>query len=42
MQVAFHGTEHRGHATVGLTQLGISHGPQDFLDQFRPEALSAS
>jgi len=35
MQIAFHGTEHRGHATVAMTQLGIKHGPQDFLDQFR-------
>jgi uncharacterized damage-inducible protein DinB len=35
MQIAFHSTEHRGHATVGLSQLGIRHGPQDFLDQFR-------
>jgi uncharacterized damage-inducible protein DinB len=34
MQVAFHGTEHRGHATVAMTQLGIQHGPQDFLLQF--------
>jgi uncharacterized damage-inducible protein DinB len=39
MQIAFHGTEHRGHATVGLTQLGIAHGPQDFLDQFRAPAI---
>jgi uncharacterized damage-inducible protein DinB len=38
MQVAFHGTEHRGHATVAMTQLGIQHGPQDFLEQFRSEA----
>ena len=36
LQVAFHSTEHRGHATVVMTQLGIKHGPQDFLDQFRP------
>jgi uncharacterized damage-inducible protein DinB len=35
MQIAFHSTEHRGHATVAMTQLGIKHGPQDFLDQFR-------
>jgi uncharacterized damage-inducible protein DinB len=35
MQIAFHSTEHRGHATVAMTQLGIQHGPQDFLDQFR-------
>jgi uncharacterized damage-inducible protein DinB len=35
MQIAFHGTEHRGHATVAMTKLGIKHGPQDFLDQFR-------
>ena len=40
MQIAFHGTEHRGHATVGLTQLGIAHGPQDFLDQFRAPVTS--
>jgi uncharacterized damage-inducible protein DinB len=38
MQIAFHGTEHRGHATVAMTQLGIKHGPQDFLDQFRAKA----
>lgn len=38
MQIAFHGTEHRGHATVAMTQLGIKHGPQDFLDQFRTPA----
>jgi uncharacterized damage-inducible protein DinB len=38
MQIAFHGTEHRGHATVAMTQLGIAHGPQDFLDQFRAPA----
>lgn len=35
MQIAFHGTEHRGHATVAMTLLGIKHGPQDFIDQFR-------
>lgn len=33
-QIAFHGTEHRGHATVAMTQLGIKHGPQDFILQF--------
>ena len=38
MQIAFHGTEHRGHATVAMTQLGIQHGPQDFIMQFRPPA----
>jgi uncharacterized damage-inducible protein DinB len=38
MQIAFHGTEHRGHATVAMTQLGIAHGPQDFLDRFRAPA----
>jgi uncharacterized damage-inducible protein DinB len=38
MQVAFHGTEHRGHATVAMTQLGIKHGPQDFIEQFRARA----
>jgi uncharacterized damage-inducible protein DinB len=31
MQIPFHGTEHRGHATVAMTQLGIQHGPQDFI-----------
>lgn len=36
MHIAFHGTEHRGHASVALTQLGIEHGPQDFLYQFLP------
>jgi uncharacterized damage-inducible protein DinB len=40
MQIGFHGTEHRGHATVGMTQLGIAHGPQDFLDQFRAPVTS--
>jgi uncharacterized damage-inducible protein DinB len=35
LHVANHSTEHRGHATVAMTQLGISHGDQDFLDQFR-------
>lgn len=34
--IAFHSTEHRGHASVALTQLGIKHGPQDFLYQFLP------
>jgi uncharacterized damage-inducible protein DinB len=38
MQIAFHGTEHRGHATLAMTQLGIQHGPQDFIMQFRPPA----
>jgi len=38
MQIAFHGSEHRGHATVALTQLGIAHGPQDFIVQFRDRA----
>ncbi|HTE83543.1 MAG TPA: DinB family protein [Dehalococcoidia bacterium] len=36
LHVAFHGTEHRGHASVALTALGIEHGPQDFLYQFLP------
>jgi uncharacterized damage-inducible protein DinB len=35
VQIPFHSTEHRGHATVVMTQLGIKHGPQDFLEQFR-------
>ncbi len=35
LHVANHSTEHRGHATVAMTQLGIPHGDQDFLDQFR-------
>jgi len=39
MQIAFHGTEHRGHATVALTQLEIAHGPQDFLVQFRAPGI---
>lgn len=36
LHVAFHSTEHRGHASVALTRLGIEHGPQDFLYQFLP------
>jgi uncharacterized damage-inducible protein DinB len=35
LHVANHSTEHRGHATVAMTHLGIPHGDQDFLDQFR-------
>ena len=31
--VATHSTNHRGHATVAMTALGIKHGPQEFLDQ---------
>jgi uncharacterized damage-inducible protein DinB len=34
--IAMHSTNHRGHATVAMTQLGIQHGPQDFLDQYSP------
>jgi uncharacterized damage-inducible protein DinB len=34
--VATHSTNHRGHVTVAMTALGISHGPQEFLDQYRP------
>jgi uncharacterized damage-inducible protein DinB len=36
MHVAFHSSEHRAHAGTALTQLGLSHGPQDFLYQFMP------
>jgi len=36
--IAMHSTNHRGHATVAMTQLGIQHGPQDFLDQYKPIA----
>src|SRR6266571_879409 len=28
--VATHSTNHRGHATVAMTALGIKHGPQEF------------
>lgn len=35
IHVANHSTEHRGHATVAMTRLGIPHANQDFLDQFR-------
>jgi uncharacterized damage-inducible protein DinB len=35
LHIANHSTEHRGHATVAMTQLGIPHSNQDFLDQFR-------
>jgi uncharacterized damage-inducible protein DinB len=38
IHVANHSTEHRGHATVAMTQLGIPHANQDFLDQFRTPA----
>jgi uncharacterized damage-inducible protein DinB len=38
IHVANHSTEHRGHATVAMTQLGIPHANQDFLDQFRTRA----
>jgi uncharacterized damage-inducible protein DinB len=34
--VAAHSANHRGHATVALTFLGIKHGPQEFLDQYPP------
>jgi uncharacterized damage-inducible protein DinB len=34
--VATHSTNHRGHVTVAMTALGIKHGPQEFLDQYRP------
>ena len=34
--IAMHSTNHRGHATVAMTQLGIPHGRQDFLDQYKP------
>jgi uncharacterized damage-inducible protein DinB len=34
--IVVHSTNHRGHATVAMTALGIRHGPQDFLDQYRP------
>jgi uncharacterized damage-inducible protein DinB len=34
--VATHSTNHRGHVTVAMTALGIGHGPQEFLDQYRP------
>ena len=30
LHVAFHSSEHRAQAALALTQLGISHGPQDF------------
>jgi len=33
--VAVHSTNHRGHATVAMTNLGIKHGPQEFLDQYQ-------
>lgn len=33
--VAIHSTEHRGHATVAMTKLGVPHSGQDFLDQIR-------
>lgn len=36
LHVPFHSSEHRGHATVALTQIGVQHGPQDFLYQFLP------
>jgi uncharacterized damage-inducible protein DinB len=36
--IVVHSTNHRGHATVAMTQLGIQHGPQDFLDQYKPIA----
>lgn len=38
IHIANHSTEHRGHATVAMTQLGIPHSNQDFLDQFRTPA----
>ncbi|MGI8553993.1 MAG: DinB family protein [Dehalococcoidia bacterium] len=38
IHVANHSTEHRGHATVAMTQLGMPHSKQDFLDQFRTPA----
>jgi uncharacterized damage-inducible protein DinB len=38
VQIPFHSTEHRGHATVVMTQLGIKHGPQDFIQQFQTRA----
>jgi uncharacterized damage-inducible protein DinB len=38
--IAMHSTNHRGHATVAMTQLGIQHGPQDFLDQYKPIATA--
>ena len=38
IHIANHSTEHRGHATVAMTQLGIPHANQDFLDQFRTPA----
>lgn len=34
--VAAHSNNHRGHVTVAMTALGIKHGPQEFLDQYRP------
>lgn len=36
VQVVFHGAEHRAHAGVALTQLGITHGLQDFNYMFIP------
>jgi uncharacterized damage-inducible protein DinB len=36
--IIMHSTNHRGHATVAMTALGIKHGPQDFLDQYQPLA----
>jgi uncharacterized damage-inducible protein DinB len=41
LQVPLHNSEHRAHATTGMTVLGIAHGPQDFLIQFvTPEFLA--
>ncbi|HLZ72582.1 MAG TPA: DinB family protein [Dehalococcoidia bacterium] len=37
LHVPFHSSEHRAHAGTALTQLGLSHGPQDFHLQFMPE-----
>jgi uncharacterized damage-inducible protein DinB len=34
--IMVHSTNHRAHATVAMTELGIEHGPQDFLDQYSP------
>jgi len=36
MHVPFHSSEHRAHAAMALTMLGIRHGPQDFHLQFMP------
>jgi uncharacterized damage-inducible protein DinB len=34
--VMVHSANHRAHVTVAMTELGIEHGPLDFLDQFSP------